>query len=288
MRIPILPVELEKEIFQMAAYSRPLSIPLLMRVAHRVKIWVEPLLFQVLVLSRHLCLDGTYIPYTYPFADDDDFSGIQSHPPSVLRDSVRHLLLYRMPGTVSEFILSASSAVEDLWISTAGPIGFLLPFIGVLTLQRLYCDVKALFALQTKIDFEHPLFSRLTHLELFDQNATESYFALALIPHLTHLAFNVTGFLTISVALLETCKSLRVLVLLMLTRSAVSDIAKHPALGQLSEDPRFVQMFCSEFVGDWQAGALTGNDYWSRAEDFIARRRSGEIDCFQYEIGSGP
>jgi hypothetical protein len=182
-----------------------------------------------------------------------------------------------MPGTVSEFILSVSSAVEDLWISTAEPIDFLLPFIGVLPLQRLYCDVKELFA-QTQIDFGHPLFSRLTHLELFDQNARESYSALALIPHLTHLAFNVPVFLTISVALLETCKSLRVLVLLMLRRSAVSDIAKHQALGQLSADPRFVQMFCSEFVGDWKAGALTGNDYWSQAEDFIVQRRSGEID----------
>jgi hypothetical protein len=39
MQVPLLPVELEKEIFQMAAYSRPLSIPRLMLVAHRVKIW---------------------------------------------------------------------------------------------------------------------------------------------------------------------------------------------------------------------------------------------------------
>jgi hypothetical protein len=183
-----------------------------------------------------------------------------------------------MPDTVSEFILSASSAVEDLWISTAEPIGFLLPFIGILPLKRLYCDLKELFALKTQIDFGHPLFSRLTHLELFDQNARESYSDLALIPHLTYLAFNVPGFLTVSVALLETCRSLRALILLMLRRSVFSDITKHPALGQLSEDPRFVQMFCSEFVGDWKSGALTGRDYWSRAEDFIAQRRSGEID----------
>ncbi|KAF7356353.1 hypothetical protein MVEN_00967600 [Mycena venus] len=285
MWIPILPVELEKEIFQMTAYSWPLSIPRLMLVAHRVKIWVEPLLFQVIVLSRYQCLDKTFIPYTYPIAGDDDFSGIQSQPTSVLRDSVRHLLLFRIPKTVSEFIVSASSAVEDLWISTAEPIAFLLPFIGVLPLKRLYCDLKELFAHKAQIDFGHPLFSRLTHLELFDQNATDSYFDLALIPNLTHLAFNIPGFLDMSLTLLKTCKSLRVLVLVMLRRGYLSEmIVEHEALGQLSEDPRFVQMFCSQFVDDWKTGALTGSDYWSRAEDFITQRRSGEFDRLQYEL----
>ncbi|KAJ7900550.1 hypothetical protein B0H14DRAFT_3852369 [Mycena olivaceomarginata] len=285
MWIPILPVELEKEIFQMAAYSRPLSIPCLMLVARRVKIWVEPLLFQVVVLSRHQCLDKTFIPYTYPIADDDDFSSIQSQPTSVLRDSVRHLLLLRVPKTVAEFIVSASSTVEDLWISTAEPIAFLLPFIGILPLKRLYCDLKELFAHKAQIDFGHPLFSRLTHLELFDQKATDSYFDLALIPYLTHLAFNVPGLLHMSLTLLKTCKSLRVLVLVTLMPGHLSEmIVKREVLWQLSEDPRFVRMFCLEFVDDWKTGALTGSDYWSRAEDFIMQRRSGEIDRLQYEI----
>ncbi|KAJ7203538.1 hypothetical protein GGX14DRAFT_651548 [Mycena pura] len=269
MLIPTLPVELEKEIFQMTAYSRLSSIPCLMLVAHRVKIWVEPLLFWVIALDR------SSLPYAYPMADDVDFSGIQSLSTSVLRDSVRHLLLKNIPNTVSQFILSASSAVEDLWIaSISGANSFLLPFIGVLPLKRLYCNLGELFADKAQIDFGHPLFSRLTHLELFDQRATDHYFDLALIPHLTHLAFYFpqAGFFDMSLTLLKTCKSLHVLVLLMAVRSQRA--VKHEAL----EDPRFVQMFCSQFVDDWKSGALTGSDYWSRAEDFIARRRSGEID----------
>ncbi|KAJ7203605.1 hypothetical protein GGX14DRAFT_651779 [Mycena pura] len=278
MLIPIFPVELEKEIFQMTAYSRFSSIPRLMLVAHRVKIWVEPLLFRVIVLSRHRFLNGSFIPYTYPFGDDD-FSDIQSLPTSVLRDSVRHLLLHMTPEKVLQFILSASSAVENLWIGTSEATSFLLPFIGVLPLKRLYCDLENLFADKAQIDFGHPLFSRLTHLELLNHTTTDHYFDLALIPHLTHLAFNTAEFLGMSPTLLKTCKSLRVLVLVMLGRGYDSEVAaKHEALGQLSEDPRFVQMFCSQFVDDWKSGALTGSDYWSRAEDFIARRRSGEID----------
>jgi hypothetical protein len=225
-------------------------------------------------------LDKTFIPYTYPIADDDDFSGIQSQPTSILRNSVHHLLLLRMLQTVSEFIVSASSAVEDLWISTAEPIAFLLPFIGVLPLKRLYCDLKELFAHKAQIDFGHPSFSRLTHLELFDQRALDSYFDLVLIPHLTHLAFNIPGFLNILLTLLKMCKSLHVLVLVMLRPGHLSEmIVKHEVLRQLSEDPRFVQMFYLEFVDDWKTGALMGSNYWLQVEDFIMRRRSGEIDC---------
>ncbi|KAJ7203544.1 hypothetical protein GGX14DRAFT_461444 [Mycena pura] len=286
MLIPILPVELEKEIFQMTAYSQLSSIPRLMLVAHRVKIWVEPLLFRVIILYRYQFLNGSFMPYTYPMADDDDFSGIQSLPTSVLRDSVRHLLLHNMPETVSQIILSASSAVEDLRIVTSEANSFLLPFIGVLPLKRLYCYLGELFTDEAQIDFGHPLFSRLTHLELFDELATDRYFDLALIPHLTHLAFNTPAFLDMSLTLLKTCKSLHVLVLVLRPyQGHIQRAVKHEALGQLSEDPRFVQIVCSEWLDNWRSGALTGSDYWSRAEDFIARRRSGEIDRLQYKIG---
>jgi hypothetical protein len=29
---------------------------------------------------------------------------------------------------------------------------------------------------------------------------------------------------------------------------------------------------------DWQIGTRTGNDYWARAENFIAKRKAGIID----------
>ncbi|KAJ7203638.1 hypothetical protein GGX14DRAFT_523467 [Mycena pura] len=180
------------------------------------------------------------------------FSGIQSLPTSVLRDSVRHLLLHYIPKTVSQSILSASSAVEDLWIMPVTSTNhLLLPFIGVLPLKRLSCNLKELFAHKAQIDFGHPLFSRLTHLELFDQRATDAYLDLTLIPHLTHLSFSIPWFLGISLTLLKTCKSLHILVLVMVKPGYYSEMAaKHEALGQLSEDPRFVQMFCPQFVDD--------------------------------------
>ncbi|KAJ6543046.1 hypothetical protein B0H19DRAFT_1172653 [Mycena capillaripes] len=57
---PRLPPELEVLIFETAALSHPAAIPKLMLIAHRVKHWVEPLLYTVvfLPLDRRKRSDG--------------------------------------------------------------------------------------------------------------------------------------------------------------------------------------------------------------------------------------
>ncbi|KAF8212858.1 hypothetical protein K438DRAFT_1805181, partial [Mycena galopus ATCC 62051] len=50
---PSLPSELECIIFEIAALLRPQTIPSLMLIAQRVKHWVEPLLYRVLILSTN-------------------------------------------------------------------------------------------------------------------------------------------------------------------------------------------------------------------------------------------
>ncbi|KAJ7847805.1 hypothetical protein B0H14DRAFT_3453508 [Mycena olivaceomarginata] len=46
-----LPVELERKIFEIAAQSNSMFIPTLLLVAHRVKTWLEPMLYSVVVFS---------------------------------------------------------------------------------------------------------------------------------------------------------------------------------------------------------------------------------------------
>ncbi|KAJ7438557.1 hypothetical protein B0H11DRAFT_2206111 [Mycena galericulata] len=281
--LPILPSELEKEIFDIAAYSRPLCIPKLMLVAWRVRIWVEPLLYRVVILLNeldHICLDGMK---GYPYEDEKNFTRIRATPASVLRDSVRHLCLKHVSNEVAEFILSASSGVEDLWIIPNGTAASLLLILGLLPLKCLYCSLGVLFAPDT-VDFTHPLFSHLTHLEFFDWNPVfpEHWFRLSLIPHLTHLGFNHKEFLRLALTILNTCKSLRVLV--FLESPWATSVEEHPELEDLAKDPRFVQMPRSQYIKDWQMGALTDIDYWSRAEEFIAKRKMGEINPLQYLI----
>ncbi|KAJ7466650.1 hypothetical protein B0H11DRAFT_2197566 [Mycena galericulata] len=253
-----------------------------MLVAWRVKIWVEPLLYRIVVLLGDLdclCLEEME---GYPYEDDKIFTRIQSTPTSVFRSSVRHLCLNLVPNPVVEFILTASSGVEDLWITSAESIAFLLPIIGAMPLKRLYCHLEDLFIPDTQIDFTHQLFSHLTHLEIFtygNPEVTQPWSEIALIPHLTHLGFNDEDLLSLSLTILNTCKSLRVLVFLMIDISEYPTlIEEHPELDDLAKDPRFVQMACYQYIKDWQMGALTGVDYWSRAEEFIAKRKSGKID----------
>jgi hypothetical protein len=48
----------------------------------------------------------------------------------------------------------------------------------------------------------------------------------------------------------------------------------------LINDPRFMMMSPNykNSPADWQRGVLLGQDHWTRAEAFIAKRTCGEID----------
>jgi hypothetical protein len=130
----------------------------------------------------------------------------------------------------------------------------------------------------------HPSFARITHLELFGnldqagdsaEKSLARWTGLANLPALTHLALSNSDLLAIFVRILAVCKSLRALVILGRLQSNLSV----PEMEILTENPRFVVMQCDNYIADWQRGVLTGNDYWARADAFIAKRMSGEIDC---------
>jgi hypothetical protein len=148
-------------------------------------------------------------------------------------------------------------------------------------LKRLYCGLYDPLT-SNQIDFTHRLFSRLTHLEVIDSRPEmnlETWSGLALIPNLTHLAFNGLYFLSWAPFLLDRCPSLRLLVSLCAELDeAAARIAAYEDAAELLRDLRFVVMDCGEFELDWQTGAHTSEDYWVRAEAFANRRRSGEID----------
>ncbi|KAJ7622087.1 hypothetical protein FB45DRAFT_1061718 [Roridomyces roridus] len=270
---PLLPLELERVIFELAAYTRPLSVPSLMLVAWRVKAWVEPLLYRVLLLSETWSVFGTGLhgAHQYPYEDNGIFSHTFAIPPAVLRTSVQHLCLPQTNHKLTKFLLSHCLFVRDLWALTDTEAS--LDLVGALRPRRFYCSVTAIFR-KTTVDFVHSMVSQITHLEIFDEAEElpeESWFSLGLIPNLTHLTFNDEAFLPLFPNLFRTCASLRVLALVML------DFVVHPVetSDDLARDTRFVWIPCKQYVKDWTQGALTGEDYWSRADEFIERRKSG-------------
>ncbi|KAF8201937.1 hypothetical protein K438DRAFT_1965389 [Mycena galopus ATCC 62051] len=76
---PKLPLELERKVFELAAHLHPSSIPALLRVAHRILVWIEPLLCKILVL--------TTLARNYGVLERLE------HKPASLR-AVSHVLLY--------------------------------------------------------------------------------------------------------------------------------------------------------------------------------------------------
>ncbi|KAF8192679.1 hypothetical protein K438DRAFT_1762026 [Mycena galopus ATCC 62051] len=203
-------------------------------------------------------------------------------------DVVRNLLI-QVDGDRAS-LLSVCGKTENLWINAdLGPN--LFPQISVLPLKRLTCNLTVLFGPDRPWDFTHQLFSRLTHLEILDSmvfNPSDTdidpklLLNLVLIPHLSHLAFahvddfHDVGFIDFFLPLLSTCKSLRVLV--VFDPYVHTIIPHHQDKEQLAQDQRFVILECKLHTENWILGAHTGIDYWSRADDFVAKRRSGEID----------
>ncbi|KAJ7121830.1 hypothetical protein C8R43DRAFT_72348 [Mycena crocata] len=156
-----------------------------------------------------------------------------------------------------------------------------LPAIAALPLKQLHCILGDLFTSYSQISFTHQLFSHFTHLWHFGHVGDPGIWSgLALLPHLTHLAFGHEDFIPLFLTFLDTCKSLRVLV------HPQSSGADPPHIEcQLAEDSRFLAMDFDDMLDDWQIGAHTGVDFWSRAEDFVVLRKSGQIpEARQYRL----
>ncbi|KAJ6580682.1 hypothetical protein B0H19DRAFT_1228297 [Mycena capillaripes] len=294
-----LPTDLERAIFEAAAHAYPLSILRFMLVAWRLKLWLvksgqqisfhfvtqtvilrlEPLLYHTIVVGH---VFKSNAPVDYPIFPTKLLHLIQPTPTRTPGNFVRHLLV---PTTVNDarVMLSACRRIESLWTTTMRD-GELFWLIEDLPLKQLCCNIQGLFGSQRRIEFRHRLFSKITHLELLDHYMGEEIWPeLALIPRLTHICFHEPRFADIWLLLLRTCTSLRVLVVLDKQRLH-KVLAQHWDEHALALDTRFVAMDLPPAYQDFTAGARTGNDYWSRAEDFIAKRRAGEIDRTEFSF----
>ncbi|KAJ6482764.1 hypothetical protein C8R45DRAFT_1215451 [Mycena sanguinolenta] len=273
---PALPSDVEREIFEIAALFWPRSIPSLMLVAWHVKSWVEPLLYKTAMVSSTI---------KFPLPYGTLLSRIRSEQSTLLRHSVRNLFLSYRPVDDLPIVLHAFPVVENLWMASLTTNTIL---DTNLSLKRLHTDLDVIFG-SSVIDFTHQFFSSITHLEIFDAPEAielEVWSALTDLPHLTNFACNDGEYLPMFLAVLPTWQPLRVLVLLMSSSGdaeMVAELLKEYNVAELAQDPRFVVLLCSEYCEDWVKGVQTGDDYWSRAENHIMKRKSGQVnfqDCY--------
>ncbi|KAJ6563370.1 hypothetical protein DFH09DRAFT_481878 [Mycena vulgaris] len=283
---PNLPRELERHIFEIVALSRPVFIPKLMRVAWRVKRWLEPLLYRTLVMTSEVNPIEGIPPFTM-----ETFDRIaRTKPASFLRDSVRNVVVEMIEVEQIKTILATCTGVENLWITTIGPPTTPpLPAVHPISLRHLYCDFAQLCEAASVIKFEtfaQPFFSHLTHLELFngisdDDGDPAKWDGITALAYLTHLAVDTLDIIPSCPHLLDGCKILRALIIV--DESPITELPVLP-LDSFVRDPRFVMMPLKNYIVDWRRGVLTGRDYWARADEFIAKRISGEIARSVYSL----
>ncbi|KAJ6482775.1 hypothetical protein C8R45DRAFT_307567 [Mycena sanguinolenta] len=288
---PAFPPELEQTIFELTALLWPPSISRLMLVAWRVKLWVEPLLYRTIIVGPYKLRWNKIEKETRPspIACDTLLSLIQSKQSAFFHDYVRNLCLYHSHGTKD--ILSICSSIDNLWLWADDSEGIAVTDIHFTRpLKRLHGPLSAIFR-SSAIDFAHPLFLSITHLEISDSPPSIDiavWSTLTRLPHLTHLAFVHAEYLPTCSALLPTWKSLRVLIILFQYDEQTNTWAKfldEYDVPELADEPRFLFMICDWYVEDWINGAHLGaGDYWSRAEDHVAKRKSGKVGARDYFI----
>ncbi|KAJ7707198.1 hypothetical protein B0H14DRAFT_3903142 [Mycena olivaceomarginata] len=173
----------------------------LSRVAQRVKQWVEPLLYRVVFVAD--CPPSDMLPFTVARLRQ----AIKTKTPGFLAGTVRHLFLgvSRVPwppsaarSTEIDSILTHCPGVVNLFLGM-GTSADRMALASMTSLRRLSTEIDLLFN-RCPVDFTHPLFRNITHLELHDfagERSQSMWAEIGQIPNLTHLAFRDPDFCSI-------------------------------------------------------------------------------------------
>lgn len=192
----------------------------------------------------------------------------------------------RDPTALGSF-LELCLGVTNFAILTIFGVPGLLPALGNMRLQRLSGVIEGLFRDPAKadevitVDIGHPLFSTLSHLDILDEIDREGMGPewlndLSTLPALTHLSFNNPPNSEILHTILQACPRIHVFI----AAFHVSGKARARAYVESMSirDIRFVVATYSDHYGDWELGTKGGADIWVRVEEFISRKKRGEIE----------
>ncbi|KAF7375406.1 hypothetical protein MSAN_00428200 [Mycena sanguinolenta] len=256
-----LPPELERVIFELAAWQEPGIIKSLILVAKRVRVWIEPELYRVVLCYGH---DG----------GQRLLQMMESKPSEFLQKHVHHLALSAsVERSDVTRILSTCTKVHDLALWTGKTDTELLSDLRNLTnLRHLSVNLFELFGGDRNFQLprldELP-FAHLTHLDVFSAMPMTLWPFFSMLPRLTHLSLSDTYIPRLIQTALDTCTVLQLLVVVW--NESPGDAV--PFTSTIS-DPRFCVVWCEAYEEDWEEGAHGGSDFWHRAE--IARQKRRE------------
>ncbi|KAK7038501.1 hypothetical protein R3P38DRAFT_3262875 [Favolaschia claudopus] len=275
-----LPPELEREIFETASVRNPESIPALLLVCRRVNVWILPFLYRVFVMSARIN-QSALDPILHAFT---------SKPPEFLESAVRHIFLHKF-ANIDKYrgLLAKCTGAVNLSLDVDVELKSLLP-LHMPRLQRLAITVPS---------FRDPdwswtaSFTSITHLDLFqgaDRGGTDTekwqkWAGLASLASLTHLALSPSIAEGILQRIMEEMPHILLLVVTCYAWGRDDGISF--AENSLTvRDPRIVVIVIqAKYEEDWRLGAWGRDDSWVRAEEFVARKRAGQVEASCYLIG---
>ncbi|KAJ6476353.1 hypothetical protein C8R45DRAFT_377588 [Mycena sanguinolenta] len=277
--MPVLPPELEREIFEVAAGLDFNTIPSLLRVARHVLEWVEPFLYRVVVINDSAKAEAYHLTLLLK--------------PHLLANNLQHLFLAgftcfsRWPEKDVHVLLQLC-APRLLSLAVFAPLQQqrLIPSFSHITQLRRWAGILEDFDFASRGYSAKrilPAFLTVTHMDIFDyftdENEEVICAGLEALPCLTHLCLSgspLTETLGLIPRILAQCVHLRVLVLKKRPREEIA--------GDLpTVDVRFViSTRDSKNEIDWEVGARGGTDFWAAADEFVARKRRGEIQASCY------
>ncbi|TFK66911.1 hypothetical protein BDN72DRAFT_880010 [Pluteus cervinus] len=255
---PIFPEDVEREIFETMARLHPDEAPFLVRVAKRVHIWVEAVLFKVVMTYQSL--------RSPPGITVDSFKRNTRH--------LHHLLIGAVDVPLNREILHSlplCTEIEDLAVWTDDLKG-VIEHCETLRPRRVSMAIVTLFGHPGFGDAHLGFFSRLTHFEVVDVASNwEDFSDVSKIPELTHLSLMVTCSDRVIRGVLRECRKLKILALVQQYYVEGNAPCVHDPVKWEEEDDRVVSFLC-DFEADWEAFARGGDCMWTMAEGIVANR----------------
>ncbi|KAJ7157075.1 hypothetical protein C8R46DRAFT_419017 [Mycena filopes] len=273
--MPLLPIELQREIFEMAirnSYKDAAMKLNLSLVAHHVHLWVDQVFYESVAITSP--------------ADMDQFPKlVDSKPAGFFTTAVKAVRLHYISDLEMDKILAICTGTQVfaclLLPSPLSPHLSSLPLrrrwgLSSLPLRRLSIDLSLAEILDTGSTAEPAWCSTLTHLDLgfarlpFDMQMAQM---LSRLPCLTNFALPTSSTTrALADAVCTGCPNLRVLVIFVAGDEEDGDVAVE------YRDASKVVLVKADIVEEWD-GSLRGlPDFWNDAEAVVAgRKRAGTL-----------
>ncbi|KAJ7776168.1 hypothetical protein B0H16DRAFT_1879572 [Mycena metata] len=230
---------------------------------------VEPFLYRVIYI---------------PDASSRVLTAVHSKPSTFLQLAVHHLSI--TPEREAPKILLKCSSTHNIFLD-GGLTQDMLDTLDRMRVRKMAFTLPQPLSGWPEQALTRPAFCHVTHLDMYQEENEHSswvdWSSLASLPALTHLCLSETMASDILHEVLAECPRLVVVVTAWWTddKEEVTSFAETLT----STDPRVVLMIVPNCSEDWKIGAEGGDDFWARAETFVARKRRGEIEknCFVLE-----